>query len=110
MKDFDALRYILSYTYGIGSHLVHQDATRVKLIHDRLSKSAEEAQSDQMAHASRQINDLLMMAFFRTAMTYHLYKTGGKPVMDLFDYHQYFIDEMAKIREDWWTNFSRNHK
>ncbi|MBE9018729.1 hypothetical protein IQ272_21760 [Chroococcidiopsidales cyanobacterium LEGE 13417] len=53
LKNFDALRYLLSYTYGIGSHLAHQDATGLKLIHNRLQKTFEDARSDELAHASR---------------------------------------------------------
>ena len=105
IKNFDALRYLLSYTYGMGSHLVHQDFSGIQLIHNRLKKDSKDAVSDELAHASRQINDLVIMSSFRAAMVYHLHNRDARPVMDLFNQHQQFLEDMARERRDWWTKY-----
>ena len=105
IKGFDALRYLLAYTYGLGSHLAHKDATGLRLIHNRLQKSLEDAELHELAYASRQINDLIMMAIFRSAMVYHLHHADGKPVLDLFQSHQQFFDKMKKQRDNFWNKY-----
>jgi hypothetical protein len=101
LKDFDALRYLLSYTYGMGSNLAHKDATGLKLIHNRLQKNPEDTKLTELAHASRQINDILLMAGFRAIMIYKIHNVDGKPIIDLFESHQNFINTLEETRKLW---------
>jgi len=101
LKDFDALRYLLSYTYGMGSNLAHKDATGLKLIHNRLQKNSEDTKLTELAHAARQINDILLMASFRSIMIYRIHNVDGKPIMDLFESHKNFINTLEETRKLW---------
>jgi len=101
LKDFDALRYLLSYTYGMGSNLAHKDATGLKLIHNRLQKNPEDTKLTELAHASRQINDILLMAGFRAIMIYKIHNVDGKPIIGLFESHKNFINTLEETRKLW---------
>lgn len=101
VPQLDPINKLMVYSYGIGSHLIHQDGDGIKLIWDRNRKAPDNRESDEMAHASRQLNDLLIMANFRTIMTFKLHRQEIKPVMDLFESHLSFLNQMTQVRQTW---------
>lgn len=101
--EFEALRRLLAYSYGISSHLIHQDGTALKLIWDQNQQDQQGYEKTQLAFASRQLNDLLIMANFRSFMTFKLHNVDPKPVLDLFETHKELFAEMSMARENWWS-------
>lgn len=103
VSEFDSLRKLLSYSYGISSHLIHQDGTALKFIWDRNRLDQESYENTQLAFASRQINDLLLMANFRSLMVFVVHQTNSLPVKILFESHKDFLTELSKARQDWFS-------
>jgi len=104
---FESLRSLLSYSYGISSHLIHKDGTALKFKWERNQlaiNEKDEYESTQLAFASRQLNDLLVLANFRSLLTFKLHQTNVQSVMDLFNLQKPFLDEMYKTREEWWES------
>lgn len=101
IPEFDPINKLLVYSYGIASHLIHQDGDAIKLIWDRNQKTQEFRKVTELAHAARQLNDLLIMANFRTVMTFKLYQKDSKPVIDLFEAHRPFLSLMMQVRQEW---------
>ncbi len=106
-SDFEALRRLLSYSYGISSHLIHKDGTALKFMWERNQQAQNEQgeyEETQIAFASRQLNDLLIMANFRSLMTFKLHQSQVQPVLDLFESYKPLLDEMSTAREKWWVS------
>lgn len=106
-SDFESLRRLLSYSYGISSHLIHKDGTALKFMWERNQQAQNKPHSyekTQIAFASRQLNDLLIMANFRSLMTFKLHQSPIQPVLDLFESHKQLLDEMSEARNDWWVS------
>jgi hypothetical protein len=106
-SDFEALQKLLTYSYGFSSHLIHKDGTAIKSIWDRnqqAQNSQEDYEETQIAFASRQLNDLLIMANFRSLITFKLHQSDGQPVLDLFELHKPLLDEMSQTRDEWWAS------
>jgi hypothetical protein len=101
IPEFDPINKLLVYSYGIASHLIHQDGDAIKLIWDRNKKTQEFREATELAHTARQLNDLLIMANFRTIMTFKLHQRDSKPVIDLFESHRPFLSLMTQVRQKW---------
>ena len=62
----------IMHTYGISSHVTHQSAEAVQMILERNQREPERIEAIVLAHAAREISDLLSLAFFRVAAAYAL--------------------------------------
>lgn len=100
---FESLQKLLTYSYGIGSHLIHQDANALELICDRNRQSSQELELVQLAHAARQMNDLMIMAHLRTVLTFKLHNADMKPVSNLFEEHKPLFAEWDALCQMWWS-------
>lgn len=101
VTSFEPLQKLLTYSYGIGSHLIHQDANALELICNRNQQSSQELEHVQVAHATRQMNDLMIMAHLRTVLTFKLHGADMKPVSDLFEEHKPLFAEWDALRQKW---------
>lgn len=55
----------LFHGYGIGSHLIHQDADAINFLIDHNQRIPERRIAKELAHGCRQISDVLIFAFLR---------------------------------------------
>jgi hypothetical protein len=101
VPQLDPINKLIVYSYGIASHLIHQDGDAIKLIWDRNLKAQDNRESTEIAHAARQLNDLLIMASFRTIMTFKLYRKEISPVMELYESHLPFLNQLTHVRQIW---------
>lgn len=98
--EFSALKN-MNYSYGMASHMVHQDAVAVSIMWDRNQRSPERYESVQLAHGARGLSDLIVMAMVRAFATYRVHKKDVKPVLDLYASHEKFLEEMHIAYKLW---------
>lgn len=91
----------LTYTYGISSHIIHQDGDAIGIIWDRRRREIERRTAIELAHGAREISDLLSMAFFRALVTYKMHNTDTKPVIALYDSYQGLHKELNSAIKEW---------
>ncbi len=104
IPDFEGLRRLFAYSYGLSSHFIHQDGTAIKIRWHQGKPKEEGFAETGLALAARQLNDLLIMANFRCAMTFKVHKAQAKPVFELFESWQDFFKELATVRQEWWDS------
>ena len=63
----DAFRQML-YSYGMSSHVLHQDCDGVGMVWDRICRSDERREAIELAHGAREVSDLSMMGALRYFM------------------------------------------
>lgn len=97
---FEAVKS-MAFSYGMASHLVHQDADAISIIWDRNQREPDRFESIQEAHAARGISDLIIMAMIRALMTFKVHNEDAKPVNDLFRSHQELLNDIRKSEEEW---------
>lgn len=95
--DFSAL----AFNYGLSSHLIHQDADAVGLVLDRLERDEERREALDLAHAARQLSDLVATAQARTVMLQRLYDKPRRQIRDLCESHESFDAELRQASRNW---------
>lgn len=60
------------HNYGLSSHLIHQDGSALGLIWDRENRGAERQAAITVAHAARQMSDVVHMSVLRAFTAYRL--------------------------------------
>ncbi len=92
----------LYFGYGMGSHLIHQDAEAVGLIWERSQSEPRRREALELAHGARGIRDLLTLAMVRALMIFKINQADPQPVIDLFQSQQRLRNELEKTQEEWW--------
>ncbi len=98
---FDSLMG-LYFVYGMGSHLIHQDADAVGLIWERNQREQWRREALELAHGAREISDLLTLAMIQTLMVFKLHQADPAPIAEVFQSHQEFRNELQKVHTQWW--------
>ena len=62
----------LFFQYGMGSHILHQDADGIAVLLERTQRSDERREAIEAAHGARQVSDLSVMAFLKYLATLHV--------------------------------------
>jgi hypothetical protein len=62
------------HNYGIGSHIIHQDADAATLIYDRNSRDDIRREALELSHGCREIGDILAYAAYRHNIYRMLYR------------------------------------
>lgn len=91
----------MSFSYGMASHLVHQDADAIGIIWDRHRREDDRRASVEVAHGARELSDIVSMAMFRTLMLFKLDKLKTDPVHELLRSHQALMDELSEVQGVW---------
>ena len=91
----------LGYSYGIQSHLVHQDGDGVGMIWERCVRDAKRRTSVELAHAGRLISDACHFAFFRTCQLLRAAKQPLEPLDELTVKFSPLFKEIKCIGEVW---------
>lgn len=58
----------MMYSYGMSSHVAHQDSTGVGMVWDRVGRDDVRRNAVELAHGSRLISDMCTMAWLRAQM------------------------------------------
>lgn len=66
-KGMEGFRQLL-YSYGMSSHIIHQDWDGVGMVWDRIRRSDERREAIELAHAAREVSDLSVMGALRYTM------------------------------------------
>ncbi len=91
----------MNFSYGMASHMVHQDADAISIIWDRNRREPERLASIELAHGARGLSDLISMAMARSIATFRLHGNDIKPVKELFASHESFLSEMNTAHKTW---------
>lgn len=67
VKGMDGFRQML-YSYGMSSHVLHQDWDGVAMIWDRIRRSDERREGIELTHGAREVSDLALMGALRYYM------------------------------------------
>jgi hypothetical protein len=97
---YDAMKS-MDFSYGMASHLVHQDANAISIIWDRNQREPERLESVQLAHGSRGLHDLITMAMARAVATFRLHGEDVKAVKDVWASHESFRRELDMTYQAW---------
>lgn len=91
----------MNFSYGMASHMVHQDADAISIIWDRNQREPERLAAVELAHGARGLSDLIAMAMARSIATYRLHGKDIKPVKELSVSHESFLSEMNMAHKIW---------
>jgi hypothetical protein len=93
----------MNFSYGMASHLVHQDADAIGIIWDRNQREPERLESIQLAHGARGLSDLVSMAMARTIATFRLHGKDIQPIKELSASHDAFFNDLQTARQVWFN-------
>lgn len=69
----------LFHNYGISSHLIHQDGTAMHLICDRENREADRRTAIDVAHAARELSDVIEMGALRALVALRIRHLDLRP-------------------------------
>lgn len=94
----------MSYGYGIASNLIHQDSDAIRLIWDRCNREPERRTSLELAHAAREVSDLVTFAMMRTYSIFRLHDADREPFNQLNAiYEKGLALELKQAQVEWWN-------
>lgn len=93
---------MLANAYGLASNIVHQDGDGVGMIGERARRSQERRELVEIAHAGRQVTDLLTFAMIRALHTLQLANQDTEPVHSCWQTQQPLREELAAATVSWW--------
>ncbi|WP_219376033.1 DUF5677 domain-containing protein [Bacillus mycoides] len=91
----------LFYGYSIGSHFMHQDSDALKLIIDRNERDEQRRIFLELAHASREISDVLNLAFIRSFSYFKLCNLDTTPLMKVKEKSEWLFEQMSRNYDEW---------
>jgi hypothetical protein len=91
----------LAHSYGMQSHLLHQDGDGVGMIWDRSRRGPERRFSVEGAHAGRLISDICWFAFFRALQLFAAAKQPSNPIKNLTKRFEPLFAEIDRVRGAW---------
>jgi hypothetical protein len=100
IKELELFKH-LYHGYGQGSHILHQDSDGVNMLWERNERSEDRRTSIEVTHGSREMSDLLVIAFLRYLATLHLCGKDTQSAIDFFSKQQSLFDEFHQARNTW---------
>lgn len=100
--DYRAMKS-MNFSYGMASHLVHQDADAISIIWDRYQRENERFEAIQIAHGARGLRDLITMASLRAFAVFRLHEEDIKAVQDVSLSYNSFLEEMDSAYQNWFN-------
>lgn len=91
----------MTYAYGVGSSLVHQDSDGISIIWDRTNRNDERRLSIEAAHGARLLLDLLVMAQFRSSHIYRILGATTDKLKTRMAQDKELFAEVDAIHEAW---------
>src|SRR5207302_1582618 len=91
------------YSYGMGSHSVHQDGDAILIMDERERRDSRRQRAIELAHGAREISDLMTFAMLRAFAAYIAHKIVPKPVQLVTDRCRELTDELHAAIETWHT-------
>jgi hypothetical protein len=83
-KQFQDL-VAMMYSYGMGSHAVHQDGDAILMMWEREQRGEERIRAVEQAHGARGISDVVTFAYLRARVAYVAADLNPKPVQEVAD-------------------------
>lgn len=75
----------MMFSYGMCSHIAHQDSVGTSIIWDRITRSEERRAAVELAHGARLISDVCAFAQLRTIMLFRRCGEDVAPIKPLMD-------------------------
>lgn len=91
----------MNYSYGMASHMVHQDADAIGIIWERKQREPERLAAVELAHGARGLSDLLTMAKARSVAIFRLHGKDLESIKELSTSHDNFLSEMETAHQIW---------
>lgn len=91
----------LFFQYGMGSHILHQDADGVGVVLERNNRSDERRNAVELAHGARIIGDLLVTAFLRYLVVLHLCGKETQPAIEQYLKQEQLHNELTRAGTHW---------
>lgn len=95
--DFRAM----AFNYEVSSHLIHKDATALKIIRDRVFREEERQKAIEIAHCARMINDIFSLSALRAMFFYKVQKEVAQPLDNLLGIQRPFLEEIHQSIQAW---------
>ena len=73
----------MMYSYGMGSHAVHQDGDAILMMWEREQRGEERARAVELAHGARGISDVMTFAYLRARAAYVAAALDPTPVQEV---------------------------
>ncbi len=91
----------LMYSYGISSHLIHQDGDSIGLRWDRQQRDPVRKAAVELAHGARELGDLLTMALLRVNAAYRSADIDPSPIFEYQNTFSLLLDEINQAHQIW---------
>jgi hypothetical protein len=108
IQGFDKLSSIY-YGYSLGCHFTHQDGDGIGMIWDRQNRDTKHRISNELAHGSRFISDILSLIMLRTTLYLRFYSIDPKPMSDLYKSLDILYKESEKYYKEWFEIEYKNN-
>lgn len=99
-KGMEALAGFLFF-YGTSSHIVHKDSDGVGIMWERSTRSVERRMAVELAHAARQVSDILTLSQLRMWFAYSLAQISTSPLQFLEKEMAPLLAELQTAQESW---------
>jgi hypothetical protein len=94
---------LLGHAYGMASNTLHQDSDGVAMIRDRVRRSPERRELVEVAHAAREVGDILTFGMVRAMVTLRLANKDLTAVREHERDQKPFHTELHNAIEAWWA-------
>jgi hypothetical protein len=92
------------YSYGISSHVLHQDGDAVSMIWERQQRSPDREEAITLSHGARELSDLFHLAQYRAMVAYHLKELDPQPILAIGDKYATLAEELRGAYSAWYEN------
>jgi hypothetical protein len=91
----------LAYSYGMQSHIIHQDGDGVGMIWERNRREVERRDAIELAHGGRVISDLCHFGLIRAHEILTACQANTKPVQDIADGYGKLFNSIHEADAQW---------
>ena len=91
----------LLYSYMASSHLAHKDFESLHLIWEREEREPRRKAALELAHASRELSDLIHLAILRVHVAYELKRVERAPLESYIERQRSFLSDLEQANSDW---------
>ena len=95
--DFRAM----TFNYGLSSHLIHKDATALKLAWDRVFREDDRRNALELAHGTRMLSDIFTFSSLRTMLFYKVQKEDTKTLKNILENQRPYLEEIEQAFRKW---------
>lgn len=89
----------MMYSYGMGSHSVHQDGDSILMMWERERRSEEHLAAVELAHGARGISDVVTFAWLRARAAYKAMNLDTSPIDSVAEKYDSLFDDLHQAHE-----------